>query len=253
MQLPIKYWKTTLHTLGVRVERSVRRSAAGARAGFESLERRHVLAGDVPLIAGFLASPTTVTLGTQITLTATGVTDPVGHAISQVAFFRDADNDGALTSADGSPLGIDTNGLDGWSVTASTASFPGGLQRYFAVATDAPGYASSPAIALNTVLIAPKIIDNGGTGYTTVSSGSGYWSTTGSTAAYGGGYQFEFGATNGFAQWTFPNLPAGDYRVSATWPASTSNGTFPTPSTTAVLMSGPPGSTNESPPQRMSS
>lgn len=225
MQLPIEYWKTTFHKLGVRGERRVRRSAAGARAGFESLERRHVLAGDVPIIAGFLAAPTTVTLGTQITLTATGVTDPGGHAISQVAFFRDADNDGALTSADGSPLGIDTNGLDGWSITASTASFPGGLQRYFAVATDAPGYASGPAIAINTVLIAPKIIDNGGTGYTTVSSGSGYWSTTGSTAAYGGAYQFEFGATNGYAQWTFPSLPAGEYRVSATWPASTSNGT----------------------------
>lgn len=67
---------------------------------------------------------------------------------------------------------------------------------------------SSFGITLTGVVDGVKTIDNGEVGYTSVSTN--YWSTT-------AGYQFEFGATGGYADWTIANLPAGEYRVLATW------------------------------------
>ncbi len=223
MLLPIEYWKNTLSKLGVRVERRpVKRKSRDLRFGFETLEPRKVMSGNAPPIIGeFLASPVTVNLGSQITLTATGVTDPDDDAISELRFFRDVDNDGLLTEADGAPLGIDTDGGDGWFITASTAGFSGGTQAFFVVATDSHGLDSEPVAATSTLLLAPKIIDNGGSGYSVVSAN--YWSTSG--GGYGGGHQFEFGATNGYAEWTFDDLPTGEYRVSATWVQGTNRGT----------------------------
>ncbi len=222
MLKPFEYWKNTFARFGVRVKRRrVKRAPTDLGMGVEVLEQRQVMSIDSPIIAGFSASPTSVPLGNQITLVATGVTDPDGDAISHVQFFRDIDSDGVLTGADGSPLATDTDGSNGWSSSVSTAGFAAGTNRLFAVARDATNLDSNPVAATATILLSPQIIDNGGAGFSLVSSN--YWSTSG--GGYGGGHQFEFGATGGYAQWTFSSLPAGEYRVSATWPASTSNGT----------------------------
>jgi RHS repeat-associated protein len=222
MLKPIEHWKNTLGKLGMRVQRRrVGRKSVDLGCSFETLESRIAMSIDSPVIAGLLASPTSVALGNQITLTATGVTDPNGDAISHVQFFRDIDSDGVLTGADGSPLATDTDGSNGWSSSVSTAGFAAGDNRFFAVARDATNLDSDPIAATATVLLPPQIIDNGGAGYSLVSSN--YWSTSG--GGYGGGHQFEFGATGGYAQWTFANLPDGEYRVSATWVNGSNHGT----------------------------
>ncbi len=223
MQLPIEYWKNTLRKLGVRVERRrVRRLHTGVRVGIEALERRQVMSIDSPLIAGFSVSPEIVPYGSQVTLAASGVTDPGGAAIAQVRFHIDADNDGQLTPADGAPLALDTDGSDGWSAVVSSLLSSGGNQRYFAVAQNESGINGEAVSASNTVLLPAKITDNSSsTGYSTVSSN--YWSTSG--GGFSGGHQFEFGATGGYAEWTFANLPEGEYRVFATWPEGTNRGT----------------------------
>jgi hypothetical protein len=101
--------------------------------------------------------------------------------------------------------------------TMSTGAVAGNL----AIVSNDPDKGSFE-VALSGVVDAAKIIDNtSATGYRTVSSG--YWSTSG--VGYSGGHQFEFGGTGGYAEWTIGNLPAGEYRVFATWPEGTNRGT----------------------------
>ncbi len=180
------------------------------------------MAGDgLPEIAGLTAAPALVPYGSLIALTASGVTGGGGTAILDVRFHIDADNDGQLTTLDGSPLAVDADGSNGWAATVTSLLSSGGPQRFFAVATDTAGRETAPIAATATILLAPQVIDNGGAGYSVTSSS--YWSTSG--GGFGGGHQFEFGATGGYAMWTFSNLPAGEYLVSATWLEGTNRGT----------------------------
>jgi hypothetical protein len=102
-----------------------------------------------------------------------------------------------------------------------SATSPGAVSGSLLVTSNDPDEGSFD-ISLSGVVNGAKVIDNtSATGYATVSSG--YWST--SSVGYSGGHQFEFGATGGYAEWTFANLPAGEYRVSATWAEGTNRGT----------------------------
>jgi hypothetical protein len=218
----IEHWKNTLAKLGTRVKRRrLTRKRADLGCSVESLEPRIALSVESTLITGLSVSPEIVPYGSQVTLVATSVSEPGGPVITQVRFHIDADNDGQLTPADGAPLALDTNGSDGWSAVVSSILSSGGNQRYYAVAQNESGIDGEAVSATNTVLLPAKVIDNGGNGYSVVSSN--YWSTSG--GGYGGGHQFEFGATNGYAEWTFADLPDGEYRVSATWLNGTSHGT----------------------------
>ncbi len=169
----IEYWKNTLARLGVRVERRrMRRKSVDVGCSYETLEPRIAMSIDSPIIAGLSASPTSVALDSQVILTATGVTDPNGDAISHVQFFRDVDNDGALTVADGSPLGTDTDGTNGYSVSLPTSGFSAGTNRYWAVARDATNLDSDPVSATNTVLSPTRVLDDGESGFSVI---SGTW------------------------------------------------------------------------------
>jgi RHS repeat-associated protein len=210
----IEHWKNTLGKLGTRVRR---RNRIDLGCSFEVLENRIAMSIDSPIIAGLSASPTSVPVGNPITLVATGVTDPNNDAITHVAFYRDVDNDGVLTGADGSPLATDTDGSNGWSSSVSTAGFPAGTNRYYAVARDATNLDSDPASATNTILGLTRFIDDGDSGYSVI---SGTWQS--GNGGYSSDHKFSwFG--NGSVEWRFTGVVSGTYRVSGTWTNSGSN------------------------------
>jgi hypothetical protein len=162
MLKPIEHWKNTLGKLGVRVHRRrMGRKSVDLGCSFETLESRIAMSIDSPVIAGLLASPSSVAIGSQLTLTATGVTDPNDDAIAYVQFFHDADNDGVLTAADGAPLATDTDGSDGWSSSVSTTGFPAGDNRFFAVARDSTNLDSDPISATATILSPTRVVNAG--------------------------------------------------------------------------------------------
>ncbi|MCE5266404.1 MAG: S8 family serine peptidase [Planctomycetaceae bacterium] len=88
-----------------------------------------------PTLASLAPASTSVTAGAALTLRAGGITDPSG-TITQVLFYRDANNNGQLDAAD--PLVASTNALNGGaaSVAVSTAGMTAGVYRYFAKAVD---------------------------------------------------------------------------------------------------------------------
>ncbi len=107
-----------------------------------------------PTIGSLSASPDPVVQGDALTLTANGVSDPDG-TVSSVAFYRDADGDGALNEAVDELLGTDTDGSDGFAATVSTTGFALGSHTYFAIATDNDGLTSDAASATGTVVDQP--------------------------------------------------------------------------------------------------
>jgi RHS repeat-associated protein len=219
MLKPIEHWKNTLGKLGMRVQRRrMNRKNIDLGCSFETLEYRIAMSIDSPVIAGLLASPTNVPSGNQITLTASGVTDPNNDAITQVQFFRDVDFDGVLTGSDGAALGTDTDGSNGWGISVSSAGFSAGTNRYFAVATDATSLNSDPVSATNTILSPTRILDDAESGFSVL---SGTWQGP-SNSGYNNDHYFSW-FNNGAVEWRFANVVAGTYRVSATWTNSASN------------------------------
>ncbi|MCX5661053.1 MAG: M36 family metallopeptidase, partial [Planctomycetota bacterium] len=110
-----------------------------------------------PVIVSLVDSPDPVMLGSTLTLTANGVTDPdAAGVVTRVEFFRDSDNNASFNPATDALLGIDSNGADGWSMTADTTGYALGTNRYFARAYDG-GLYSSTATATGTVNVAPTI------------------------------------------------------------------------------------------------
>ena len=103
-----------------------------------------------PTIDSLSGSPDPVTLGQDITLTASGVADTNG-TVSSVAFYRDTDGSETLDAGTDDLLGTDSDGTDGWSFTTSTAGFPAGSQTYFAQATDNDNLVSAEASAAGEI------------------------------------------------------------------------------------------------------
>lgn len=102
-----------------------------------------------PTISSLTVSPSTVTLGQNITLTA--VASDTDGTIASVAFYLD-NGDGIFDAASDIPLGngVLTNGK--WVLSGvSTASFPLGSVKYFARAQDNDGGYSAAKSAAGTV------------------------------------------------------------------------------------------------------
>jgi hypothetical protein len=261
MLLPIvECWKNILSRLGGRAEpRRAKRRRVESRIGFEQCEKRLMLATDVVIddtqaafqvlsldwsigntgyldqshfresgsgesaarfrIEGlptdrqhqlFLTWPSDTANATNAPLTVTDGTSPLGTLLVNQAIAPD-----------------DTQALGAaWESLGVFQSSTGVLE--VEITNDADGTVVADAVRLvevqpatATILLPPTIIDNGGVGYATASSG--YWSTSG--GGYSGGHQFEFGSTGGYAEWTFADLPDGEYRVSATWLQGSNRGT----------------------------
>ena len=106
---------------------------------------------EVPGIRSLAVSPQPVVQGDTLTLSAHGVLD-VGGRVASVAFYRDADGNGAFDAGIDELLGTDTDVSDAWGVAVSTTDFPLGPQTYFAVATDNDGLTSDAAAAIGEVV-----------------------------------------------------------------------------------------------------
>ncbi len=96
-----------------------------------------------PTIASLSVSPNPVTAGDALTVTAGGVEDSDG-SVSGVTFFRD-----------GTAIGTDNDGSDGYTLALDTTGFAAGDYDYSAVATDDQGLTSGARFATSTVIVAP--------------------------------------------------------------------------------------------------
>ncbi len=103
-----------------------------------------------PVVGSFNASPSAVTAGQTVTLAASGVTDANG-TVTAVAFYRDANANGAWDSSD-TLLGTVNNPVGGAaSLSWNTAGLAAGTHTLFARGQDnsgAWGYAASASLSV---------------------------------------------------------------------------------------------------------
>ncbi len=102
-----------------------------------------VPANQPPEISDLSDSPDPVDRGDNVTLTATGVSDPDG-TIARVEFYRDVNNNAVYDAGTDSLLATDsTVGTGTASVSVDTSGLPAGTVRFLAVAYDNQGAASA--------------------------------------------------------------------------------------------------------------
>jgi hypothetical protein len=104
-----------------------------------------------PSISSLSATPNPIEVGTSVTLTAGGITDP-GGTISAVYFYQDTNEDGQFDAND-LYLGLDTTIVGGEAdIVLDTADLAVGSHGFFARAVDDRLIWSSPASTTLTVL-----------------------------------------------------------------------------------------------------
>jgi uncharacterized delta-60 repeat protein len=109
--------------------------------------------GSAPQVGSFTASPDPVTAGSDVTLSASGITDGnPGSSITQVAFYVDSNGDGVLEPGTDTLLGYGTQSGNTWSLTFSTANWAAAVDTLFAQAKDSDGVFGDPlALSLQVV------------------------------------------------------------------------------------------------------
>ena len=131
--------------------------------GTSAASTTNTVVGAIPVIASLSDSPDPVTRGSDVTLTANGVSDSDGTVVS-VAFYRETNGTAGLQVGTGGDtlVATDTNGADGWSASVSTSGLALGSFTYYAQATDNDGNPSadgtSAASTTNTVVGAIPVI-----------------------------------------------------------------------------------------------
>ncbi len=113
-----------------------------------------------PVIGALNATPNPVTIGQNLTLTASSVTETDGSVVS-VEFYRDVNGNGAIDLATDQLLGTGTAGGTGtWSWTGGTSGLPVGtfsvLARAEGITTGGQVLWSNPAATTLTTLNAPS-------------------------------------------------------------------------------------------------
>jgi hypothetical protein len=104
-----------------------------------------------PVIGSFAVSPPSVTAGTPVSLSASGVTE-TGGTISTVNFYRESNGTSGLQVGSDTLVGTGTQSGTTWTLSnVSTTGLANGTYTYYAVATDTAGVSSSPASAVLTV------------------------------------------------------------------------------------------------------
>jgi hypothetical protein len=103
-----------------------------------------------PVIASVSDSPDNVKVGTTVTLTAGGVSDPDG-TVSKVSFYRGTNGVDGLQIGSDTLVGTDTTASDGFKISFSTAGLAAKTWTYFAVVTDNAGATSNAVSCTNTL------------------------------------------------------------------------------------------------------
>jgi hypothetical protein len=111
----------------------------------------YIAGQDAPAIGGFTVSPASVATGSNVTLTAAGVTD-TGSTISGVTFYRESDGTAGLQTAGDTKVGAATETGTTWSLAnVSTNGLAAGSYTYYAVAADTAGFTSATAVTSLTI------------------------------------------------------------------------------------------------------
>ena len=134
--------------------------AGATQAGIDFGNRR---ANTPPAVGSVSDSPDNITAGTNVTLTASGVSDP-GGSVSKVSFYRESNGaSGLQTGAGGDTLvGADTSSSGGFQTTFSTAGLAPAAYTYYAQATDNAGATSAAVSCTNTVKPSSSTPSTGG-------------------------------------------------------------------------------------------
>ncbi|NQT35840.1 MAG: hypothetical protein HQ581_00035 [Planctomycetes bacterium] len=107
-----------------------------------------------PTIGSLAANLDVVMQSGQLRLSASDVADSDG-TVSQVAFYHDTDDDGALDTGVDTLVGLDTYDGDGWSVWTDMTGLAVDTHRFFATATDNDGLTST-AVSTTAEVIASE-------------------------------------------------------------------------------------------------
>jgi hypothetical protein len=101
-----------------------------------------------PVLTGVSDSPDNSVAGTNVTLTAAGVSDPNG-SVTKVSFYRESNGVAGLQNGTGgdTPVGTDNNSSGGYTTTFSTMGLAAAAHIYYAQATDNEGVTSSAGTA----------------------------------------------------------------------------------------------------------
>ncbi len=100
-----------------------------------------------PTIGSFTVSPTTVTAGTSVTLTASNVTETSG-TISSVNFYLESNGTAGLQTATDTLINTGVHSGTNWILSAPTTGLAGGTYTYYAVATDTNNISTTASTTL---------------------------------------------------------------------------------------------------------
>jgi endonuclease/exonuclease/phosphatase family metal-dependent hydrolase len=105
-----------------------------------------------PTIGSFVANPSSVTVGTATTLTASNVTETGGTgSITGVNFYRESNGTSGLQIGSDTTVGAGSQSGTTWTISASTTGLAVGTYTFYAVATDSNGNSSTVASTTLTV------------------------------------------------------------------------------------------------------
>jgi ELWxxDGT repeat protein len=144
--ITFRAWDQTVGTAGGTADTTSNGGATAFSTATETASIQVESVNDPPVVAALAASPDPVTAGSTLTLTATGVDDPLdpGGSVVRVDFYRESnDTPGLQTGTGGDTLvGTDGSSGDGWSVDVSTVDLAPGSYTHYALAVDNEGETS---------------------------------------------------------------------------------------------------------------
>ncbi len=111
-----------------------------------------------PTIGSFTVSPTSVSAGATVTLTASNVQETSG-SVSTVKFYRESNGSSGLQSGSDTLVGTGTQNGTTWTLAFSTTGMAAGNYTYYAVATDAVNINSATSSAVLSIVVQAPVND----------------------------------------------------------------------------------------------
>jgi hypothetical protein len=167
-------WTITASTAGLGGGSFTYYALATDTANVSSSVAQAALTVMTPTFNSFTVSPSRVSAGTPVTLSA-NVTE-TGGTVADVAFYAESNGTTGLQSSSDVFLGNGAQSGSTWTLSATTNGLATGRYTFYAVATDAQGLTTTASTVLN---IAPPVSSNDNFANGTVLSGT-LVSTTGS-------------------------------------------------------------------------
>jgi uncharacterized delta-60 repeat protein len=186
----------------------LRLTAPDGAINIQSLE---MVAEHAPVISSLSASAGSVTEGSNVTLTAHGVSDADGN-LSSVRFYRESKSGNVLIATDNGSSSTD-------STTFSTSNLAPGTYTFFAQAVDTTGLTSNDPSTTVTVSQSGSITGsvfndaNGNGSQNSGESGLKNWTIDLDTEKNGVWKTYETSTTNSSGAWSFSNVPLSSYRI----------------------------------------